>query len=126
MSIRIGSKKSSWLTISETVTDLTNEDGTSLVGRPVDFRGFSLYNSGASTVWLQVFNAQAANVTLGTTKPVESFDIGAGDSRRMTQADFPMCSFSNGLSFAATSGQSNNTAPAASLTGRIFYMDNSL
>lgn len=122
--IRIGSKESSWLTISETVTNLTNKDGVSLVGNPVDFRGFTLYNSGASTVWLQVFNNKASDVTLGSTKPVDSFDIGAGDSRRMTQADFPMSNFGNGLSFAATAGQSNNSAPAASLTGRIFYMDN--
>ena len=109
------------LTIDEVGENLTDDSTTPLtVSGPAEIRGFELYNSGQDKVYLQVFNAALADVTVGTTVPDEYYEIGAqGVYNR--PAGKPIKIMGTRMSFAATSTATGNGAPSADLTGKICY-----
>lgn len=75
--------------------------------------GWYIYNDGAAEVYVKLYNATAANVTVGTTVPVMTIGIPAGSAANVE--------FTNGIAFstaicaAATSvaTTADTTAPAA-------------
>ena len=126
MSTKVTQKESEWLTLTG-IVNLTDNAGTSMVNRAVDFRGFNFYNgSTTQNAWIQIFNAKAADVTLGTTKPMLSFLIGIGADRTINCSDSPLGNFNNGMSYASTTTQAGATAITTGTTGRMFYGDSPL
>lgn len=84
-------------------------------------------NTNASARWLKLYNATAANVTVGTTTPVISIAIPGNSSGPVTGA---LCSGTFGIAFdtaisaAATTAQADNDtgAPGANeVTVNVFY-----
>lgn len=75
--------------------------------------GWFIYNDGAAEVYVKLYNATAANVTVGSTTPVMTIPIPAGSAANVE--------FTNGIAFgtaicaAATTGvaDADTTAPAA-------------
>lgn len=79
-------------------------------------RGVRLYslvvrNPSAATAYIQLFDAAAADVTLGTTAPNQSYWIPPSGVFDMF-FDIPM-EFQTALSYAFTTTATGNTAPAS-------------
>lgn len=122
MAMKLAQKYTQWLTLT-TTQNLSDSAGTSLVGVAADFRGLNFYNPNSSNAWIQIFNAKAADVTLGTTTPILSFLIGATTERTINTSHIPMGAFGNGMSYAATTTQAGASTVSSGVTGRIFYWD---
>jgi hypothetical protein len=58
-----------------------DEDKEQVSAVATTLKGFDIYNPGASGVWLQIFNALAANVTVGSTAPDHYFYVPAESGR---------------------------------------------
>jgi hypothetical protein len=76
--------------------------------------GGSVFNPQGSTVYLQVFDAAAADVMLGTTEPV--FSIAVPPGRRVQIRPPRPIQCANGMSFAATAGRTSATSPAGPIS----------
>jgi hypothetical protein len=98
---------------------LTNSPRTVLVG-PATLWGWDLFNGAAATTWVQVFDALAASVTLGTTPPKYAFPVAAGASLLRDYGIFGV-GCSTGLVVAATTTPTGSTAPATGLTAMVLY-----
>jgi hypothetical protein len=80
---------------------------------PGQMYGMTLGNSNATPVYVQMFDALAANVILGTTAPKYSFLVPAGGT---LARDFSNgVEFSNAITFACTSTRTGNVAAANSV-----------
>lgn len=84
--------------------------------------GWYLYNNNAATLYMKLYNATIANVTVGTTTPVMTIPVPSGSAANVE--------FTNGIAFATaisaavtTGVADNNTgAPAANdFVANIFY-----
>lgn len=81
--------------------------------------GYYIYNANASVVYVQVFNAASASVTLGTTAPDLSLGIPATSAANVE--------FTNGIAFgtaitiAITTTRSGSTGPGSTVDYNIFY-----
>lgn len=84
--------------------------------------GYCFHNKAATTMWLKLYNATAANTTVGTTTPVFTFGLPAGASGNV---GFPYpVGFATAISAAVTTGIADNDtgAPAANdVSINIFY-----
>lgn len=101
--------------IDNTVTDLFTGPG--------NFKGFHLENpsGNAGDHYLQVFNAKAADVTLGTTVPDRVYEIVLGGSRDEGPETGVDEHFSNGCSYAFTTTSTGNTDPTSGALGFFKY-----
>ena len=81
-------------------------------GTYLDF--FEVQNPGAAQVFLQLFDALTANVTVGTTAPTLSLVVPAGtgteDGARSELFSHPV-HFRTGFIYAVTTTATGNTAP---------------
>lgn len=84
--------------------------------------GYCFHNKAATTMWLKLYNATAANTTVGTTTPVFTMGLPAGASGNV---GFPYpVGFATAISAAVTTGIADNDtgAPAANdVSINIFY-----
>lgn len=78
-------------------------------------------NSSSADVFVQFFNATAANVTLGTTVPDFTFRIPAGSNFGKDAEDFPLHYFPTALSIAVTSTRTGSSAPASAATVQLWF-----
>ena len=84
--------------------------------------GWYIYNDGAADVSVKIYDATAANVTVGTTTPVLTFTIPAGSAANVLSPIGIV--FSNGICAAAVTEIADNgtTAPAANqVVANFFY-----
>jgi hypothetical protein len=87
---------------------------------PGKLYGYAVYNDGASEVFLQFWNATAANTTPGTTTPRYTFPIAAGASAHVEFVNG--IGFDTAISVGATTGFGDAGAPsAAQVSGTILY-----
>ena len=93
---------------------------TNLVQTPAQLYGWYIYNSNASVAYCQIFNAIAANVTLGTTPPILSLGIPASGAANLINSSMGI-SFTTAISFAFTTTRSGNTGNASSVDYNFFY-----
>ena len=77
------------------------------------------YNPNSSQIYVQAFDATAANVTLGTTVPVQSYPIGPTSTGGLAPT-FGV-GFSTAISIAATTTATGSTAPATALDCNAGY-----
>ena len=97
--------------------DETEEDVKTAPGKVY---GWVLYNDGASEVFVQLWNATAANTTPGTTTPKITFPLAAGASANVEYTNG--ITFDTAISVGATTGFSDAGAQAAAqVSGCIFY-----
>lgn len=86
--------------------------------------GWHVFNPGATTTYVQCFDLDADDVTVGTTAPtfvlaipsIATAPVGL-DSHLPTPV-----AFANALTIAATTGAANSTAPATALVTNLFYI----
>lgn len=88
---------------------------TVFIGRGNLF-GFLVENNGASEIFLQVFDALAADVTVGVTTPTFTFRIPASGVMGKDVNDSPLHFFAKGCVVAVTAGRTSAVAPAAPAT----------
>ncbi|MCC6188204.1 MAG: hypothetical protein IT318_04190 [Anaerolineales bacterium] len=84
--------------------------------------GWYIYNDGAADVSVKLYNATAANVTVGTTTPVMTLTIPAGSAANLLSPIGIV--FDTGICAAATTEVADNgtTAPAANqVVANFFY-----
>lgn len=98
---------------------LLNALSTTLVQiGPAGARSLSLlqcYNPNSSQAYVQVFNAVSTNVTLGTTVPVLSIPIAGTSTGGWAMSLGAIGQFSTGLTVAATTTATGNSAPGTAL-----------
>jgi hypothetical protein len=82
-------------------------------------KGLVVLNTTAAACYLQLFNATASNVTLGTTAPTITIPFGANANPVILPASGQLFQFGTALSVAATTTQTNSTGCAMSVTA--FY-----
>lgn len=81
--------------------------------------GFSIYNPNTSAIYVQVFDALSADVTLGTTaaKCVIGIPASSGVSMSLTK---PL-EMAKGISAAATTTPGGATGPTSGVVVNVFY-----
>lgn len=87
---------------------------------PGNIYGYLVENSNATKSYLQIFKTLAANVTLGTTVPDFVIFVpatGAADAFAVV----PILHSDVGLSMAATTTPTGNTAPGSGLMVNVLY-----
>jgi len=77
-------------------------------GSPIIVMGGFVRNTTAANAWIQMFNAQSANVALGTTTPTIAIVIFANAALGLS--DLPGMVFDVALSIAGTTTRTGNTA----------------
>lgn len=90
-------------------------------GRGIKFKGYSAGNTHSAAIFLQVFNAPASQVTLGTTAPTLSFLLtnNFDNVNILPQEDLV---FDKGCSIAVTATQTGNGAPGATCDVYVYYL----
>jgi len=101
-------------TIGATATNIGTSNTAGQVG------GWYIFNSNASTVYVQFFNTQASGVSLGSTAPVYSFGIPAGAAANV-QPGMVGIAHSTAISIAITTTRSGSTGPSSTVDYNIFY-----
>ena len=96
--------------------DETEEDVKTSAGK---LYGWAVYNDHSAEVFLQFWNATAANVTPGTTTPRLTFPIPAGAAANVEFANG--ITFDTAITLGCTAGFSDGTAPGATVSGTVFY-----
>jgi hypothetical protein len=81
--------------------------------------GGDVYNPGASVAYLQVFDAAAADVTLGTTVPVYTLAIPATGAALIDPPRPVLCS--TRMSYAVTATRTGAGAPASACNLSLVY-----
>jgi len=87
-----------------------------------NFYGFVLYNAGSAVTFLQVFDKDADDVTVGTTIPDVAYPIPAGGGLDQPVI-VPIRHMGVGFTVAATTTATGSTAPGTALH-TIIYFDN--
>lgn len=99
-----------------------SQTAVQICAKPCNLYGFlGENNSSASDVYIQIFNALAVNVTVGTTTPIVTFRIPAGASFGKDAEDFPLFYMDTGLSVAVTSTRTGSSAPASACTVDFWF-----
>lgn len=77
-------------------------------------------NTHNAVVWLQVFDT--VTPTVGTTVPILSLPLAPGANNiAMPDDGVVITSGPGGIAIACTAGQSNNTAPGATVLGQVTF-----
>lgn len=94
---------------------------STVVAHKANCYGFEVENNGAADVFLQVFDALAADVTVGTTVPNYTFRIPASSNFGKDSQDLALHYHGIGIVIAVTSTRTGSSAPAAAATVNIWY-----
>ncbi len=87
---------------------------------PTGLNGWYLFNSNATTVYLQIFDAKSKDeVVLGTSIPVLSLGIPAGSGANVLVDCIR--DFFKGIVIACTTTRQGNVAPANPLDFNLFF-----
>jgi hypothetical protein len=93
---------------------------TAVKSAPTPLNGWYLFNSNATIVYLQIFDAKSeTEVSLGTTAPTLSLGIPAGSAANVLVDG--MRDFLKGIVIACTLTRSGNGAPANTLDWNLFF-----
>src|SRR5258708_39964620 len=93
---------------------------TAVKSAPTGLNGWYLFNSNATTVYLQVFDAKSeTEVLLGTTQPTLSLGIPAGSGANVLVDCIR--DFVKGIVIACTLTRAGNGAPANTLDFNLFF-----
>lgn len=96
--------------------DETEEDVKTAAGK---LYGWAVYNDHTSEVFIQFWNATAANTTPGTTTPRVTFPLAAGASANFWVGDG--ITFDTAITVGATSTFAGGADPTGPVSGTIFY-----
>lgn len=107
-----------WLPASGSIGATKTNIGTA--NTPGQVGGWYIGNPNASAVYVQIFNAQASDVTLGTTAPTLSLMIPASSAANVA-AGLVGIQFSTAISIAITTTRAGSTGPGATVDYNIFY-----
>jgi hypothetical protein len=93
---------------------------------PGGLYGFAIGNTAVTVCFLQIFNATAANVTLGTTVPTLSIPVSLSSATvsggiSLSFSNSPVA-FNTAMSIAGTTQANNSTPCATGLVVNIFYL----
>lgn len=100
-------------------TALSNTD-VEVKGSAGFLHGYHFYNPNSTVAFVQIYNALAANVTVGTTTPDLTFAVVPLGGVDMV---FPVpIGFSTAITIAATTTITGGTAPSTGLLTDIFYV----
>lgn len=83
--------------------------------------GYHIYNPNASDVFVHLYNATTANVTVGTTTPRLTLVVPAGGILDAPSIEYPV-DFDTAITAAATTTVGGSTAPTTSLLTEILYV----
>jgi len=87
--------------------------------------GIEISNPNSVDCYLQLFDALAADVTVGSTTPTLSLLIPAGDGTNDSAMDKALheggIQFKNGITYACTTGATNADDPATGLIVNLLY-----
>ena len=83
------------------------------------FYGITVVNPNATVAYVQVFDAAPGSVTLGTTPPKMFFWVPAGGAWEEKFATYGVA-FSSGITVAATTTATGNTAPSTGLQAQLY------
>lgn len=85
--------------------------------------GWNLINPNGAEVFLKLYNATAANVTVGTTTPIETIRIPTNGSALQEINGIDQISFDTALSIAAVTeaGDTGTTAPTTAIIAHLKY-----
>lgn len=110
--------------VDETAKALTSVISGESITKGGKLRGFSFNNETGGGAHLQIFNAVAADVTVGTTVPVFDLFVPDDGSVHLTQesVNVPM---PNGVSVAVTLNAEGSTAPTAAANSVRLYWQGS-
>lgn len=111
-----GFTKSLFLGLAGTVNDVVKAAG----GNPVAIGQIFIENTSGATAYVQIFDALAANVTLGTTRPDIEVPIATASSINI---QFPTAggTFPNGCSVASTTASEGSSGSSAGVRVTIFW-----
>ena len=97
---------------------------TQITAAPSNLYGFEIQNNNASSeVFVQIFNKESADVTLGTTVPDLVFRIPAGANYGKDAQGFPIKYCPVGLTVACTSTRTGSGSPASNCSLNVWYWD---
>lgn len=85
-------------------------------GRPVDW---NVYNPNTTAVWLLIYNALSANVTVGTTTPTKAIFIPANTV--WDRANVVPGNYGTGITIAASTSNTASVAPTTGLVVNLEY-----
>ncbi|HWR15160.1 MAG TPA: hypothetical protein VN577_10045 [Terriglobales bacterium] len=81
--------------------------------------GWHIFNSNATTVYVQIYDVANASITVGTTTPTMSIGLPAGSAANvMTDTG---TQFSTAINFACTLTRTGSGAPASTVDVNFFY-----
>lgn len=83
--------------------------------------GVSFVNTGSVTTFVQIFDALATGVTLGTTAPKLSFWIPPGGAWEEKFVDEVKVSFVTGITIAATTTPTGGAAPVVGIMAHLYF-----
>jgi hypothetical protein len=97
------------------------------------FVGFDINNPNTTAVYLQIYNTEKTNVTVGTTVPYASFaipaQVGSIPGMRFLELQRPLRCMprrSDGTaenwSYAVTTGRKTNGAPGSNVEGHLYFI----
>ena len=78
-------------------------------------------NPNTANAFIQLFDALAANVTVGTTTPKQSYIVPASGAMDKSFADSPL-EFGVGITYACTTTATGSTDPTTGLVVNIQYL----
>ena len=85
------------------------------------FCGLHIHNENPTDVYVHIYNALAADVTVGTTAPIRSLEIPAGGSREESVPSMSEVPCSTAISYAATNALAGATFAGTALSGKVFF-----
>lgn len=97
----------------------TGATKTAVKTAPGVLYSFCFYNSNAAASYVQVFDATAANVTLGTTPPSFSFGMTAASAYCLDLSSGVQ--FNKAITYAVTTTRSGSTGPASTVDVNFAY-----
>lgn len=86
-----------------------------------NFYGFYVENEDTADIYLQMFDAAASAVTVGSTVPDFTYKIPASTVLGKDPQEFPMDFFVNALSIAVTTTRTGGAAPGAVASVHIWH-----
>lgn len=101
----------------------TAETKAQITDKKATIHGFRFENNHSGAVYVQLFNAKAADVTVGTTVATHTFLLPASGIAQLDPRRFAYY-FDKGITIACTASRTNNTAPTAAATCTVWFSKN--
>jgi hypothetical protein len=104
-----------------TANALLTNSAVSVVSGQHNLQTIILYNPNASVEYIQLFDALAANVTVGTTVPKMVVPIPASSTIDLPIENSAQITFFTGIVVAATTTATGASAPGTGITANIIF-----